>query len=113
LYGPAETTVDSTFHVVDLQIDKTYTPTGYPLPNYRCMIIDEFSKNVIIGQEGELIVGGVGVFKGYLARDDLTNKALIEIDGELFYRTGDLARMDNNGLLYYQGRKDYQIKLHG
>jgi acyl-CoA synthetase (AMP-forming)/AMP-acid ligase II len=77
------------------------------------MIMDEFSQNVIIGPEGELIVGGLGVFKGYLARDDLTNKALIEIDGELFYRTGDLARMDNNGLLYYQGRKDYQIKLHG
>ena len=55
----------------------------------------------------------LGVFAGYLGRDDLTAKALIEIDGELFYRTGDLVRMDNNGLLYYQGRKDHQIKLHG
>ena len=58
-------------------------------------------------------MGGVGVFAGYLGRDDLTEKALIEIDGEIYYRTGDLVRMDNNGLLHYQGRKDHQIKLHG
>ncbi|CAF4064666.1 unnamed protein product [Rotaria sordida] len=63
--------------------------------------------------DGELCVGGVGVFAGYLGRDDLTTRALIMIDGEIFYRTGDLVRIDNNGLLYYQGRKDYQIKLHG
>jgi hypothetical protein len=68
---------------------------------------------VIINQEGELLVGGVGVFAGYLGRDDLTEKALIEIDGEIFYRTGDLVRIDSNGLLHYQGRKDHQIKLHG
>ncbi|CAF5181234.1 unnamed protein product, partial [Rotaria sp. Silwood1] len=29
------------------------------------------------------------------------------------YRTGDLVRMDKSGLLHYQGRKDFQIKLHG
>ncbi|CAF1595151.1 unnamed protein product, partial [Adineta steineri] len=52
-------------------------------------------------------------FAGYLGRDDLTAKALIEIDSQLFYRTGDLVTMDNNGLLHYQGRKDHQIKLHG
>ncbi|CAF1292867.1 unnamed protein product [Adineta steineri] len=66
-----------------------------------------------IGAEGELFIGGAGVFAGYLGRDDLTAKALIEIDGKLFYRTGDLVTMDNNGLLHYQGRKDHQIKLHG
>ncbi|CAF4220015.1 unnamed protein product, partial [Adineta steineri] len=74
---------------------------------------DQFSQSVFINQEGELLVGGLGVFAGYLRRDDLTAKALLEIDGQLFYRTGDLVRMDNNGLLHYQGRKDHQIKLHG
>ena len=86
---------------------------GVPLANYQCVILNEFFESVIIGQEGELLVGGVGVFAGYLGRDDLTMKALIEINGQTFYRTGDLVRMDNNGLLHYQGRKDYQIKLHG
>ncbi|CAF4020016.1 unnamed protein product, partial [Adineta steineri] len=66
-----------------------------------------------IGEEAELFIGGVGVFAGYLVRDDLTAKVLVEIDGQLFYRTGDLVTIDNNGLLHYQGRKDHQIKLHG
>ena len=113
LYGPAEATVDCTFHLAAASVDKFKIPIGRPLFNYRCVILNEFSQNVVIGQDGELLVGGVGVFAGYLGRADLTMKALIEINGELFYRTGDLVRMDNNGLLHYQGRKDHQIKLHG
>jgi hypothetical protein len=83
------------------------------MPSYKCLVYDRFSQNVVIDQEGELLMSGVGVFAGYFGRDDLTEKALIEIDDEIFYRTGDLVRMDNNGLLHYQGRKDHQIKLHG
>ncbi|CAF1391505.1 unnamed protein product [Adineta steineri] len=62
---------------------------------------------------GELFVGEKGVFAGYFRRDDLSAKAFIEINDELFYRTGDLVRMDNNGLFHYIDRKDFQIKLHG
>jgi aryl carrier-like protein len=113
LYGPAESTIACTYHFVDMMSMIQSIPIGKPLPNYRCIIQDEFSQNVITNREGELYVGGVGVFAGYLGRDDLTEKALIEIDDELFYRTGDLVRMDRNGLLHYQGRKDHQIKLHG
>jgi hypothetical protein len=98
---------------VNITTDRENIPIGVSVPNYFCMIKDEFAQNVVINQEGELYVGGVGVFAGYLGRDDLTSKALINIDGEIFYRTGDLVRMDNNGLLQYLGRKDYQIKLHG
>ncbi len=113
LYGPAETTIGSTIHIINATGDKDSIPIGVPLLHYQCVILDEYSQFVIIGQEGELIVGGAGVFAGYLGRNDLTNKALIEINGELFYRTGDLVRMDNNSLLHYKGRKDHQIKLHG
>ena len=86
---------------------------GLPLANYQCVILNEFLQPAIIGQEGELLVGGVGVFAGYLGSDNLTTNALLEIYSEMFYRTGDLVRMDNNGLLHYRGRKDHQIKLHG
>jgi hypothetical protein len=113
LCGPAETTLQSLVHQVNLTEDTDNIPLGKPLPNYHCIIQDAYTQPVIIGQEGELLMAGVGIFAGYLGRDDLTDKALIEIDGEIFYRTGDLVRMDNNGLLHYQGRKDYQIKLHG
>ncbi len=111
--GPAETTLQSLFHKVDLIRDTESIPLGKPLPNYDCIIQDNFNQPVIIGQEGELLVGGVGIFAGYLGRDDLSAMALIKMESNIFYRTGDLVRMDNNGLLHYVGRKDYQIKLHG
>jgi long-subunit acyl-CoA synthetase (AMP-forming) len=63
------------------------------------MIVNEFLQSVIIGQEDELVVEGTDVFAGYLGRDDLTKKTLIEIDDELYYRTDDIVRMDNNALL--------------
>ncbi|CAF4081742.1 unnamed protein product, partial [Adineta steineri] len=113
MYGPAETTIDCTFHLSDNTMKTESFPIGIPLSNYQNLLLDQFSQSVLIDQEGELFVGGAGVFAGYLGRDDLTAKAHLEIDGELFYRTGDLVRMDNNGLLHYQGRKDHQIKLHG
>ena len=83
------------------------------MPSYECLIVDEYSQNVIIDQEGELLMSGVGVFPGYLGRDDLTPTLLIEINDKIYYRTGDLVRMDKHGFLYYHGRKDHQIKLHG
>ncbi|CAF3951285.1 unnamed protein product, partial [Adineta steineri] len=113
LYGPAEATVVSTFHRIHVIADIRNIPIGRPLSNYQCMTMNQYLQTSISGQEGELLVGGAGVFAGYLGCDDLTAKVLAEIDGELFYRTGDLVTMDNNGLLHYQGRKDHQIKLHG
>ncbi|CAF4209052.1 unnamed protein product, partial [Adineta steineri] len=113
LCGPAETTLQSLFHRVNSEEDRATIPLGRPLPNYSCIVKDDFGQPLFAGQEGEILVRGVGIFAGYLDRDDLTAKALVEIDDELFYRTGDLVRLDNNGLLHYQGRKDHQIKLHG
>ncbi|CAF4175554.1 unnamed protein product, partial [Adineta steineri] len=113
LYGPAEATIDCTVHRVNVGNDKQGISIGTPLSNYRYMIMNQYLQSSVTNQEGELFVGGVGVFAGYLARDDLTAKALVEIDGDVFYQTGDLIRMDDNGLLHYQGRKDHQIKLHG
>ena len=62
-----------------MNAEETYAPIGVPLPNYLCHIKDQFTQDVVINQEGELFVGGVGVFAGYLGRDDLTAKALIDM----------------------------------
>ncbi|CAF0817778.1 unnamed protein product [Adineta steineri] len=113
VYGPAETTMLSTFYLIDSICGHLDVPIGSLLANYQCKVFDVYLQPVSIGEEGELFVGGVGVFAGYLGRDDLTTKALVEIGGQLFYRTGDLVTIDNNGLLHYQGRKDHQIKLRG
>ncbi|CAF4128504.1 unnamed protein product, partial [Adineta steineri] len=113
LYGPAEATIASTNHCVDVTNNTQSIPIGRPFYNYQCMFMNEYLQSSVTDEEGELLIGGAGVFAGYLGRDDLSAKALVEIDGQLFYRTGDLVTIDNNGLLHYQGRKDHQIKLHG
>jgi hypothetical protein len=59
------------------------------------------------------LIGGIGVFGGYLNRDDLTSKVLIVINDKMYYRTGDIVKIDCDGLLKYIGRKDFQIKLRG
>ncbi|CAF4137554.1 unnamed protein product [Adineta steineri] len=112
-YGPAEITISCTLHLIDIKANPKSIPIGRSLPNYRCIILSEFLQLASVNQEGELFVGGVGLFAGYLGRDDLTAKALIEIDEQLFYRTGDLVTIDNNSLFYHRGRKDHQIKLRG
>ncbi|CAF1589356.1 unnamed protein product, partial [Adineta steineri] len=112
-YGPAEITIACTLHLIDVKASSRSIPIGRSLPNYCCLILNKFLQSASVNQEGELFVGGMSVFAGYLRRDDLTAKALVQIDSQVFYRTGDLVRIDNSGLLHYQGRKDYQIKLHG
>ncbi|CAF4123461.1 unnamed protein product, partial [Adineta steineri] len=113
VYGPAETTMLSTVYLIDSMSGRLDVPIGSLLANYQCKVFDVHLQPAPIEGEGELCVGGAGVFAGYLGCDSLTAKALVEIDGQLFYRTGDLVTIDNNGLLHYQGRKDHQIKLHG
>ncbi|CAF4147892.1 unnamed protein product, partial [Adineta steineri] len=113
LYGSTEITLVSTYHLVDIKSNNASISVGISLPNYQSLLLNKFLQSTCISQKGELFTGGVGVFAGYLGHDNLSAKALLEIDGELFYRAGDLIHMDENGLLHYQGRKDHQIKLHG
>ncbi|CAF1504861.1 unnamed protein product [Adineta steineri] len=112
-YGPAEITINCTNHLIDLNKDQTDIPIGQSLPNYHFLILDMFLQTVGIGQEGELVVGGVGVFAGYRGRDDLTAQVMININEQIFYKTGDLVQMDSNGLIHYVGRRDFQVKLRG
>lgn len=76
-----------------------------------------------IGAEGELLLEGPCVARGYLNRLDLTAQAFIDSSprwsrpparpcGRL-YKTGDLVRYTHDGSLLYLGRKDEQIKIHG
>ncbi|CAF1193693.1 unnamed protein product [Adineta steineri] len=113
VYGPAETTMLSTTYLIESIADHLDVPIGNLLANYQCKVFDVYLQPVSIGEEGELCIGGAGVFVGYLGRDDLTAKIFIDIHNKIYYRTGDLVRMDSNGLLHYQGRKDHQIKLRG
>ena len=59
-----------------------------------------------------MVITGPSVSKGYLNNPEKTNAAFYEIDGVGAYLTGDTGKYEGD-LLFYQGRLDFQIKLHG
>jgi acyl-CoA synthetase (AMP-forming)/AMP-acid ligase II len=59
--------------------------------------IETGTKEVAVGEEGELIARGPQVMKGYLNKPEETAHALREFQGEKWLYTGDVARMDEDG----------------
>lgn len=116
MYGPTETTVWSTC----TRIDDANAPIliGRPIDNTRLYILDQYLQPVPIGIPGELYIGGLGVTRGYLHRDDLTNDRFVNDhfstgSGAKLYRTGDSVRYRPDGHLEYLNRLDNQVKVRG
>ena len=72
---------------------------GIPVQSTRVKLMDieTGTQEVAVGEEGELIVNGPQVMKGYLNKPEETAHAIREIDGERWLYTGDVARMDTDG----------------
>ncbi len=117
-YGLTETAVDATCHVLaaDDELRRARVPIGRPLPGVRALLLDAQLRPVPEGAIGELYIGGAGVARGYLHRDDLTAERFIDnpyAPGERLYRTGDLARQREDGVIEHLGRNDAQLKVRG
>ncbi len=113
LYGPTEASIDVSYYLPE---PEGPIRIGKPIHNLFFEVLDPFKNRVPVGAVGELYVGGVGVAKGYLNREDLTRQRFITspFNGrELLYRTGDLVCWTQEGELDYLGRIDAQVKLHG
>jgi len=110
-YGPTEATVWCTSaHLAD-PVDPL--PLGRPLPGYVVYVADAAGAPVPPGVAGELVIGGVGLARGYHLRPDLTADRFIAAGGRRIYRTGDLARAPPGGAPGFLGRLDHQVKLRG
>ena len=123
-YGPTEISITSHKRLYgpnELRLNKSI---GFPIANTTCYVLDQTMKRVPVGGIGELYIGGIGVARGYLNRDDLTaerfltNRFQTDADRESgrnfrLYRTGDLVRWLPNGELEYLGRNDQQVKIRG
>ena len=100
-YGPTETCIDATTHVVREIADGPGTvPIGIPVDNLSCLVLDAHRQLVPTCVTGELYVGGVGLARGYLNRPELTAERFVEHPlrpGERLYRTGDLVRRCHGG----------------
>jgi amino acid adenylation domain-containing protein len=117
-YGPTESTVITTFHLVTWDDADETVPIGRPVANTRVYLLDAQLQPVPIGARGELCIGGVTIARGYLHRPELEAEKFIPdhisgISGERLYRTGDLARYRSDGTLEFLGRIDNQVKLRG
>ncbi|AKP67163.1 D-alanine--poly(phosphoribitol) ligase subunit DltA [Companilactobacillus ginsenosidimutans] len=112
-YGPTENTVAITSIEITPENLETFDrlPIGYLKKNmdHRLANVEEHDGETV----GELIVSGPDVSKGYLNNPVQTEKAFENIDGKIFYHTGDMVSEDKDGLLFYKGRTDFQIKMHG
>ena len=89
---------------------------GKPLPNTKTYLLDNNYNLVPYGSVGEICIGGVGLARGYLNREELTQEKFITNPynpEERLYRTGDLGRWRVDGNLEYLGRMDDQVKIRG
>jgi long-chain acyl-CoA synthetase len=97
------------------QIDIRPESVGKGMPNEEVYLIDGEGRRVGNGGTGELVVRGANVMKGYWKLPAETAKKLKPgaLPGEMVLHTGDLFRTDEEGYLYFVGRRDDIIKSRG
>lgn len=115
-YGPTETTVYCIR--TEVEADGRKPPIGRPAINTKAYILDRYGNPVPICAIGELYIGGVGIARGYINRDELTSEVFrpnpFDDDSQSrLYKTGDRARYRTDGTIEFLGRKDGQIKIRG
>jgi D-alanine--poly(phosphoribitol) ligase subunit 1 len=115
MYGPTEATVVTTSVQVtaDLLAQHAVLPIGYPKPGTAVFVAAEAGLEPLAdGQRGEIVIAGDNVSPGYLGRPDLTALRFADYHGQRAYLTGDIGHVEN-GLVFFDGRRDHQVKLHG
>jgi len=88
---------------------------GRAIPNSEAWLVDEQHRRLPDGSEGELVIRGANVMRGYWGRPEQTAARLIEgpLPNERVLLTGDRFRTDANGLLYFVSRNDDIFKCRG
>lgn len=114
-YGPTEATVALSAVAITDEMLATCKrlPIGYTKADSPTFIIDENGKALPNGEQGEIIVSGPAISKGYLNNPERTQAVFFEFEGLPAYHTGDLGVMTDQGMLLYGGRMDFQIKFNG
>jgi amino acid adenylation domain-containing protein len=120
MYGPVESTIAATGHVVRPAdcAEETGVPIGRPFPNTGVHVVDG-ERLCAVGESGEICLSGAGLALGYLDEPGLTAQKFTDLPvgpggaPVRVYRTGDLGHWSDEGLVYFDGRVDRQVKLRG
>jgi acyl-CoA ligase (AMP-forming) (exosortase A-associated) len=103
------------------ELDRRPDSMGKAIPNTEILVVNEKGERCAPGEVGELVHRGPTVSMGYWGRPDLTSKVLRphpfippELgDDEKVCYSGDLVKMDEEGFLYFVGRRDNMLKSSG
>ncbi|MCR8573949.1 non-ribosomal peptide synthetase [Streptomyces sp. Isolate_219] len=118
VYGVTEAAISSTVHEItrDGLTDGAEIPLGTELPGERVHVLDAHHRPLPEGAVGELAIAGAGLAEGYAGNPAVTEARFRRIEalgGERVYLTGDRGYRGRDGLLYFLGRLDHQVKLRG
>jgi long-chain acyl-CoA synthetase len=113
-YGLSETS-PVTHSTPQLALRKIGT-VGLPFPDTDIKIVDVESgtRELPVGESGELCIAGPQVMKGYWNKpDESANVLRVHADGRVWFHTGDIARMDDEGYTSIVQRKKDMIIVDG
>jgi amino acid adenylation domain-containing protein len=120
LYGPTEATIASSYYDVAVRPadPKEQIPIGTACDGEELLVLDEKLQPVPPREIGDLYIAGGGLSPGYWRDPQKTAGVFLNVpqNGNLptrLYRTGDLAWQDKDGVIYFVGRADTQIKVRG
>jgi amino acid adenylation domain-containing protein len=120
LYGPTETTIASSYYTIpECPASETAPiPIGTACGGEELLVLNDELERVPPGVVGNLFIGGAGLSQGYWNDPENTARAFVRSPfssdpNERIYKTGDLARVGDDGLVYFLGRNDTQIKSRG
>ena len=87
---------------------------GYPIPDNEVIIMDlKTKKPAKLGKDGEILVRGLSVMKGYLGMPKETEEAFIKVGGKKYLRTGDIGYADERGVIHFRSRLKRMIVSNG
>jgi acyl-CoA ligase (AMP-forming) (exosortase A-associated) len=103
------------------ELDRRPTSMGNAIPDTEILVVDERGRECLPGEVGELVHRGPTVSMGYWGNREATERVLRRHplappelgDHERVCYSGDLVKKDEDGFLYYVGRRDTMIKCSG
>lgn len=120
VYGPTETTTFATAFAIRgcIAASAQTIAIGGPIENTSLYVLDAQRAPVLLGEVGEIYIGGPGVARGYLGRPELTAERFLpdpfaDSPDDRMYRTGDLGLLRAPDALEFVGRVDHQVKIRG
>lgn len=88
---------------------------GFPIPgtNIKILDLEDPTKELPQGEEGEVAICGPQVMKGYWGRPDANEESFLNLDGDRYFLTGDIGKIDEDGYISITDRKKDMVIVGG